>query len=208
MPCARVCCARVCRRSKAVLPRDPDPGTVGVDSPAFRGAFTLIELLISVAIIIILVAIAVPAIGLVRNKVNASTALTTVTTIQLALQQYAGEDSRHRYPAQIAAGDLRLAKAAPGGAACVLDLLLDYGWSMNGSESLDRSGAPWPLLDPWKKPYFYKVDDDLLGLTGPQRPLDLDGWNAEGVRPWAYVWSAGPNATSDGAGWIYVRDSR
>lgn len=173
-----------------------------------RAAMSLLELLIVVGIITLLVGLLIPAIGLVRGKVRAATAQQTVATVQQALQAYAALDSRHSFPRQVAPGDTSLALAAPGQPPCVLDLLLEHGIARSEGEAVRRDGGGnwYPLLDPWGRPYGYQVDNDLLGKSGPQRPLDLTAWNSKGVRPWAYVWSTGAKGTADGIGWIYVRD--
>lgn len=181
-----------------------------------RRAFTLIELLTVIGIIAVLTALLMPAIGLVRDKVRRSQAGSTVAALHQAMMGYAAEERRHRFPT--AAVDLSLGWAPEDAAPPVkgtLNLLEDQGFDF-GREGLDRSvAAPHPLLDPWKRPYRYQVDADLLGATGPQRPLGCDGvsppleaWNATGTRPWAYIWSTGRDGSTDGTGWVYVRDDR
>ena len=179
-------------------------------------AFTLIELLTVIAIIAVLAALLIPAVGLVRDKVRRAQAGSTVAALHQAMQGYAAEERRHRYPTQ--AADLSLGWAPDDAAppvAGTLNLLEDRGFDFN-REGLDRSvAAPHPLLDPWRRPYRYQADSDLLGATGAQRPLGCDGvsppleaWNAAGVRPWGYVWSAGKEGSADGTMWVYQRDDR
>ncbi len=178
-----------------------------------RRAFTLIELLTVIAIIATLTAIMVPVLGLVREKVRHSQATSTVAALHQAMQGYAAEERRHRFPT--AAADLALCWAEAAPAFGVLNLLDAQGFEFDRS-TLDRSVAsPYPLLDPWKRPYRYQADAELLGSSGAQRPLGcdgktppLDGWNAAGIRPWGYVWSTGKGGTTDGVGWVYQRDSR
>lgn len=177
--------------------------------PAPERGLTLVELLTAIAIIAVLAALLVPALGVVRERVRASQARERVAAVHQALQLYAAEERRHRFPPPSGADDLGLrwdpSEAAPGN----LNLLAAVGLGIDGAH-LDRSGAaPWPLLDPWRRPYQYRPDNDLLAQAGPQRPLPPEAcprWNAAGTRPWGYVWSTGRAGGADGRGWIYLED--
>jgi prepilin-type N-terminal cleavage/methylation domain-containing protein len=177
--------------------------------------FTLIELLVVIVIIVVLIGLLLPAIQMIRERANRSHASSTVANIHQALQSYAGEERRHRFPTQ--AVDLALGWAPPDAPAAngVLNQLQSQGLDFDRS-ALDRGTAPpFLLLDPWGRPFRYQADNDLLGATGAQRPLGCDGvtapltaWNASGVRPWGYVWSQGREAATDGVDWIYQHDNR
>jgi len=171
----------------------------------------LIEILVVIAIIAVLVAMLMPAIGIIRERVRKAQAGEQVSEIHMALQHYAAEDSRHRYPPQTAAADLTLrldpADANPGN----LNLLRKFGFEIDLSGLIRTDPAPYALGDPWKRPYQYQVDSDLLGVSGAQRPQPpaiCPAWNAAGTRPWGYVWSQGPKGLADGKEWIYVRDDK
>ena len=178
-----------------------------------RTAFTLIELLVVIVILLLLAGLLLPAIGLVREQVRRNRARSAVAQLHQALQAYAAEERRHRYPAAAGPSTLQWtpAEAGPG----ILTLLHAQGIRVDLS-GLDRSGTPpFTLMDPWKRPYHYQADNDLLGAAGAQRPLACDGttppledWNAAGVRPWGYVWSTGADGSADGRGWVYQRDVR
>ena len=169
-------------------------------------AFTLIEMLTVIVIALLLMGLLLPVISLIREQVSRRQAATTVAMLHQALQLYASEDRRHRYPP--AATDLSLSWAPPEAApaAGVLNLLENQHLEFPRAD-LNRQSLPfYQLLDPWHRPYRYQVDEDLLGASGAQRPLPLIGWNTLGSRPWGYVWSLGKDAAADGSSWIYQRD--
>jgi len=177
--------------------------------------FTLVELLVVIAFIGVLAGLLLPAMGMVRERARRTQAISTVTNIHQALQTYAAEERRHRFPPH--ATSLALEWAPPGelSAPGVLNLLEHHGFNFERSALNRTTPPPYLLHDPWRRPYRYQADNDLLGVTGAQRPLGSDGvqppltdWNAAGVRPWGYVWSTGNAGTADGVGWIYQRDNR
>ena len=180
---------------------------------ALRSAFTLIELLVVIVILALLAGIILPAISLVREQVRRNQARSTVALLHHALQAYAAEERRHRFPP--ATGEVTLQWSPEGVGSGILTLLHAQGIRVELA-GLDRGGTPpFTLMDPWKRPYRYKADNELLGATGAQRPLACDGvqppldaWNAAGTRPWGYVWSTGSDGSPDGIGWIYQRDGR
>ena len=63
-----------------------------------RSGFTLVELLVVVAIIALLLAILSPALGNARAAAMATKCLAHTRTIALVMQMYANEDPRHFYP--------------------------------------------------------------------------------------------------------------
>jgi len=184
--------------------------TMAPTSPLFlpRTALTLIEILVVITIIVILVGLLVPALAAAKQKANRTQAAERVNQLHWALQNYAAEDRRHRYPPQTAVADFSIrydpTNVNPGN----FNGLIALGHKVDLVDFDRNAPAPHPLIDPWGQPYQYRVDDDLVTLHTAQRPLPLDAWNTAGVRPWAYVWSTGQQNTADGAGWIYRRDDK
>ncbi len=170
--------------------------------------FTLIELLVVITIICILMGLLGSAIAMVRQRVFRSQATGRIAQLQWAFDNYATEDRRHRYPPQTGAADLSLRYDPSGVMPGNLNALTALGHQLDLS-GFDRSvPAPYPLLDPWRRPYQYQVDSDLISFSTPQRPLPLLGWNVAGTRPWAYLWSVGQKARTDGVDWIYTKDAK
>jgi len=184
-------------------------------SAASRAGFTLIELLTVIVILLLLAGLLLPAISLVREQVRRNRAHSAVAQLHQALQAYAAEEHRHRYPPVGIDATLQWSPLEGDPASGVLTLLHAQGIRVDLS-GLDRRGdPPFTLIDPWKRPYRYQPDNDLMGVAGAQRPLACDGvrppleaWNAAGGRPWGYVWSTGADGSSDGRGWVYQRDVR
>lgn len=177
--------------------------------------FTLVEMLVVIAIIGVLLGLLIPAIGMVQERSRRARAASTVTNIHQALQTYAGEERRHRFPPQAVSLALEWSPTGDPSALGVLNLLENHGFNVDRSALNRTTSPPYVLDDPWRRPYQYQADNDLLGVVGAQRPLGSDGvqpplsdWNAAGVRPWGYVWSTGTAGTADGVGWIYQRDNR
>ncbi|MBN8525835.1 MAG: type II secretion system protein [Planctomycetes bacterium] len=184
------------RRSRPCPPRQPANG------------FTLVELLTVVAIIAILVAVLLPAIGLVREKSRVQAARQAVAEIGLALKTYALLDARHRYPLHNAGaaslyvpaatptsgltatpqplahdpyGDAPAIRAKDGSACGVLGALLDLGSTLPA-----RTDAQGRLTDPWERPYLYQ-----LTRPAPAMPANaLQDWNWEATLGRPRAWNA------------------
>jgi type II secretory pathway pseudopilin PulG len=164
----------------------------------------MIELMITVAVIVVLLAIALPGMALVRNSVRSAGALAQVTAVHNAIGIYQGEDPRQRFPPVLA--DATLVTRLDGtGALGALDLLRECGleWRM---EQVSDGGA---LLDPWRRALRCPLDVDMDGVA--DRPAARSDWNARGNEPFAYVHSLGiPRDVADGLPasadrWIYLR---
>jgi prepilin-type N-terminal cleavage/methylation domain-containing protein len=145
-------------------------------------AFTLVELLAVIAIILVLAGILVPTIGMMRERARRSEARQTARQLQMGLETYHEEDERKRYPAEDASHELTRA---------ILDLLLDRRlFAFPASRLRDDR-----LVDPWLRPYRYRLRRDATWW--PDRPLEpadgngnqpLDGDAVAGIRGWNWTW--------------------
>lgn len=164
-------------------------------------AFTLIELLTVIAIIVVLTGIAVPAAMAVRESAKHGMAADRVAALAVAMDAYRLEDPQKRFPPAEADATLRT-----GSGMRALDLLAPLGLAWHG-EDIDRA-AGGALRDPWQQPYRYRLDASMDGIA--DRPAAQPGWNPRSQEPWAYVWSAGrplvagvENGSSHATAWIH-----
>lgn len=177
-----------------------------------HSGFTLVELLVVVAIVAVLAGIALPTLVIVRNVVRTSDARSLIQGLTAALEVYAMEDRRHLPP--IAETDLSLRTAPAGGAPRALDLLRERGMVWRDAMLGPAEASGRPLIDPWRRPVRYQADTDMDGTA--DRPAPRTDWNAKGREPFAYAWSLGsPSGRGDAfdadaaqaSTWIYQRSS-
>lgn len=194
--------------------------------PTFRSAFTLIELMVAMAIIAMLAGLILGSVGVIRENSRRVEARQVVDQLVLAIQTYQGSDTRkHHYPLQpqlyptpapaLVPHPIAL-EAQAGAAAGVLGLLVDLDLMVRSSKAL-RNGV---MIDPWDRPYNYQLTRPAP--TGQADRLHDWNWDAANSRPKArnrtsgdtdapypYVWSYGKSGLADDAGdWIYRADSR
>lgn len=150
-----------------------------------NAAFTLIELIVAILIIVILMGLLFPAIAMVRNSVNRGAATSVVAGLHMALDVYFQEDPRKRYPPVDTGGTFQT-RMVISGDDLALDLLRPKGleWRL---EQVD--GTAGHLLDPWGRAYRYALDENMDGTI--DRPAPQSDWNGKDREPYAYVWSYG-----------------
>lgn len=154
---------------------------------SMQRGFTLIELLVVIAIILLLLAMLMPAISMVRNAVLKNKSKNLIEGLTAALEIYAIEDGRHRYPPTEVDQTMRTGISGP---AKTLDLLREQGviWR---DEDLDGDC----LVDVWGRRIHYTVDAVIDQTIS--RPAPVIDWNPKDREPFAYVWSLGKPSTND-----------
>jgi prepilin-type N-terminal cleavage/methylation domain-containing protein len=199
-------------------PNHPELARRSVDAARTR-AFSLVEVLIVVAIIAVLSALGLQAAQVVRRQAKLANARTTVSTIVLALESYHQDETKHRYPMH---EDLYIAPppdchligrtaVGSGYPTGLVGLLIDRNLLPLGSVRLTEDGR---LLDPWDGQFRYH----LRRPTPSANAARLTDWNWDAKRsreatwnevldraaPFPYVFSLGPSGdASDAAGWVY-----
>jgi prepilin-type N-terminal cleavage/methylation domain-containing protein len=156
--------------------------------------FTLVELVVAIAIVIILVSLLLPAISMVRDSVRRAKTVGLIDGLTAALEIYALEDGRRRFPAVEADQSLRTSSNT-GGAPRTLDLLRDRG-SLWRNDDLEAGGDR--LVDAWRRPVHYVVDD-LIDKVIARPALHRTDWNPKAREPFGYVWSLGRPSGNDAA---------
>lgn len=153
-------------------------------------AFTMIELLITIGIIIILIALLLPAIGMVRNSVMHAKTVELIAGLTAAAEIYIQEDTRHRYPPVEPDQSMRTCNLV--GSELTLDLLRDRGAQWRQSDLTLASGSTMPdcLVDAWKRQVYYTVDDVIDHVIARPAP-SMTNWNPDSLEPFAYIWSLG-----------------
>jgi type II secretory pathway pseudopilin PulG len=190
---------------------------------ASRSAFTLVELLAVIGVIIVLAALILPGIGLVRERSRQAAARLQIDQVQAAVELYRGEDPLRNYPVMRADRTLRWERNGTG----LADLLEIRGLAVNASNTISiDAGAP-ALADPWRQALQYHLDAHTTGDGIAVMPADAAGervrvpddaadWNpprgqpARQTVPFAYIWSwgrpaAGHDLRSNTRNWIYAR---
>jgi prepilin-type N-terminal cleavage/methylation domain-containing protein len=153
-------------------------------------AFTMVELLITIAILTILIALLMPAINMVRNSVMHTKTVGLIAGLSAAAEIYIQEDTRHRYPPVEPDQSMRTCNQV--GSERTLDLLADRGAQWRNSDLIMASGSTMPdcLADAWKRQVYYTVDDVIDHVIARPAP-SMTNWNPNSLEPYAYIWSLG-----------------
>jgi len=194
-------------------------------APPIRRGFTLVEIIVVIAIVVVLIGLLVPAVVLVQRSVQQRTASQMVAMLHQAVEAYRQDDAQRRYPTQpnadrsLSRREVDDARSATG----TLELLESRGFQAGAEQEHDGEGR---LIDPWGEPYRYwptmlrseVVADGVLPdwnwdaansrpAAWGRRPDPLTQTVADGALLYAYVWSVGRKATGP-ATWIYTPDVR
>lgn len=164
-----------------------------------RTAFTLIELLVVVAIVLVLTSLLLVGVGMVRQSVRRSKTTGLIQGITAAMELYALEDGRKRFPEARPDQSLR-SSSNTGGEPLVLDMLRDRGalWRNDDLDAAPGSSAADRLVDAWKRPVRYTVDKVIDKNIDRPAPSRTD-WNPKSREPFGYVWSLGRPSGDDAA---------
>ena len=154
-----------------------------------KSGFTLIELLVVIAIIGILIGLLFPAISMARKATARAQTRTTINGLYGAMEVYALEELRHRYPPVEADKSLKT-RLGVGGVAKTLDML-----RLTGSEWRAEQIIGDTIVDSWGRPINYEVDGQVgANVTIDHvitKPAPRTEWNPKDQEPYPYVWSLG-----------------
>ncbi len=123
------------------------------------GGFTLIEVLVSIAIVGILVAIAIPAYSSFREKARVAQAKAELKTLQTAIEALANDTENWPGP-------------SPVGVVADAEVwdLNSAGAGLIASGSFTNWNGPYVQLvkkDPWGSDYFFDPDYEINGVDYP-----------------------------------------
>lgn len=165
--------------------------------------FSLVEILVVIAILVVLMGMVLAAVSVVRKNARKAEARAMVMTLLAALEDYRAIDPQKRYPPADADGFMRADRGAgwvdvdAGEVAAVVPTrvcsLIDRSRQDLGLRTYvdDPASARYRILtDPWGRPYRYRVDATHDGAAS--KPAPQADWNAKGLDVFPYVWSLGP----------------
>ncbi len=162
-------------------------------------AFTLIEILVVVGIIVILLGILMPVVSQLRNQAHKATTMTLINELLEAFTTYSNEDPRRLYPPPRADGTIGWNLADP--TSCGAVLAKHFQASSTEVDRDPSSPTYQSLIDGWGRPMQYLLDGPVVDSTGVFQtammqapavtPAPVSDWNPTNLRPFAYIWSLG-----------------
>ncbi|SEH72717.1 prepilin-type N-terminal cleavage/methylation domain-containing protein [Akkermansia glycaniphila] len=163
--------------------------------------FTLIEILIVIAIIAILMTIGMFAFNAIKEKKRAETVKVTISALSTALDQYRSDNSCYPVGDGSETSSTKLYEALyrdedgdgrpdmnPEGQGRLKPYWdkLKPGSSDPESVNVKRRNGRYVILDPWGTPYRYR-------LGSGQNAVDADGNRGNGINADFDIWSLGPD---------------
>lgn len=162
-----------------------------------RSAFTLIEVLVVIAIIGILAAIIIPAAGSAKETALKRQAATEMNSIKVAAMQFQADHKYMPWPDKIKVGVDKWAADA-GTQAPVMDLLTGNNALKKGYLQIPEKSRPedksMVFLDPWRQPYVIGMDRNLDGAV---LVANAPPWNGATVTEKVLVYSKGPTGKNE-----------
>ena len=163
---------------------------------SLKAAFTLVEMLVVIAILGILLAMMVPAAGMILRRAAVARARSGASIVVTTMGKYHAE--YNRWPRSYVQNGRDLTDADwvntmapdPSLSATVPDNFKRIILFQPGSGALNAAGE---FADPWGTPYKFVLDVTGTGQI-PNPNLDVGG---NPIRARALVWSAGPDKNYD-----------
>lgn len=188
-----------------------------------KRAFTLIELLTVVVVVLILVGLLLPALGAARTRIKKQRALAEIRQMVIGIQGFhsdvtrwpvylmeSGEDfvvSHYKslgYDAAYLANFFAERADLPMTQTALVRLQTGFDRAVRNYLTVDSTNftaisigpsnvTTSVLCDPWGQPYFWRFDYDANGRI----PNPFEPGATSMVRASVLIWSAGPDRTSD-----------